>query len=77
LAPHPDELADDRRATVLTDVVERGEAAVGLAGDDDGLAVALERQPVPRCRDLLGPTGDEPVRARTRSRSSSKRIGSV
>ena len=62
-APHPHELADDRRSAVLADVVERGERAVGLAGDHDGLAVAFEGQPVAGPGELLGAAGDDPVAA--------------
>ena len=57
----PDEFAHDRRAPVLAHVVERGERPVGLPGDDDGLAVALEGQPVAGVDELLGAPGDDPV----------------
>ena len=43
-APLP--LGDERRTAVAAHVVERGEMALGLADDDDRLAVALEAQPV-------------------------------
>ena len=33
------------------------------AGDDDGLAMTLERQPVAGAGELVGATGDDPVRA--------------
>ena len=54
---------DERRTPVTTDVVERGERAVGLTGDDDSLAVTLEADPVTRVLHLLGAGGEEPAAA--------------
>ena len=56
LGPAPRQLGDERRAAVHAHVVERGERAVGLAGDDDRLAVALEADPVARA-GRPAPTG--------------------
>ena len=58
-----DELADERRSTVLADVVERSERAVGLAGDHDGFTVAFECQPVAGAGELVRAAGEDPVSA--------------
>ena len=63
LGAAPDEFTDECRAAVLAHVVERGERAVSLPSDDDGLTVAFERQPVARAGELVRAAGDDPVRA--------------
>lgn len=55
-------LADDGGASVAAHVVERGERAVDLAGDDHRLAVPLVGDPVARPWHLFAAAGDEPVR---------------
>jgi hypothetical protein len=57
----PRRRSDERRAAVLADVVEGGERPVGLAGDDDDLAVALERHPVAGVLGLLAAAGEDPA----------------
>ena len=47
---------------MLAHVVERGEGTVGLARDDDRLAVAFEGQPVTDLGHLVAATGQNPVR---------------
>ncbi len=62
-APQPCRSARRGRPRCWHTLWKAAQRAVALAGDHDGLAVALEGDPVARRRDLLGAPGEQPARA--------------